>query len=130
MERRDTGDSRVFIHPYVANVLQDGGEFQNITLNAGGAFFRPSATLIRLPKEGGPVQFEGARVLMVGPYMGNTLQAQITALLHEFGHVTGLLPLDTNDVHGQSSANTREVLRHCRPEIDSAARHRTLSASP
>jgi|ERR1700676_1241875 len=129
IERRDSGSSGVFVNPYVANVLQDGGEFQNVALNAGGAFFRPSATLVRLAKEGGPLQFRGARTLKVGPYMGNTLQAQITTLLHELGHVAGLLPLDTNDVNGQSAANTREVLRHCQPEIESTAKHRWLSAS-
>jgi hypothetical protein len=130
VEQRDSGSSKVFIHPYVANVVQEGGEFQNVALNAGGAFFRQAANLVRLSKEGGPAQFEGPRMLKVGPYPGNTLQAQITTLLHELGHLTGLLPLDTNDVNGQSSANTREVLRHCQPEIDSAARHRSLFASP
>jgi hypothetical protein len=129
MERTGSGSSGVFVNPYVATVVQDGGEFQNVALNAGGAFFRPSATLVRLSKEGGPLQFRGARTLRVGPYMGNTLQAQITTLLHELGHVAGLLPLDTNDVNGQSAANTREVLRHCQPEIESAAKHRWLSAS-
>jgi hypothetical protein len=129
MQRRDSGGAGVFANPYVATVVQDGGEFQNVALNAGGAFFRPSATLVRLSKEGGPLQFHGARMLKVGPYMGNTLQAQITTLLHELGHVAGLLPLDTNDVNGQSAANTREVLRHCQPEIESTAKHRWLSAS-
>ena len=129
MERRGSGSSGVFVNPYVATVVQDGGEFQNVALNAGGAFFRTSATLVRLSKEGGPLQFHGARTLRVGPYMGNTLQAQITTLLHELGHVAGLLPLDTNDVNGQSAANTSEVLRHCQPEIESAAKHRWLSAS-
>jgi hypothetical protein len=124
---RPDNSSTIYIHPYVAHVVQDGGEFQNVALNAGGAFFRPSANLIRLAKQGGAVQFEGTtRMLKVGPYMGSTLQAQITTLLHELGHVEGLLPLDTDDVNGQSSANTREVLRHCQPEIDSAAKHRSL----
>lgn len=129
IERSGGGVGREFVNPYVATVLQDGGEFQAVTLNAGGAFFRPSATLVRLAREGGPVQFQGARMLKVGPYMGDTLQARLTTLLHELGHVLGLLPLDTNDVNGQSAANTQEVLRHCQSEIESRAKHRFLSAS-
>jgi hypothetical protein len=124
IERRDTDNSGFFVSPYVATVVQDGGEFQSVSLNAAGAFFRPSATLVRLPKEGGPLQFRGARMLKVGPYMGSTVEAQITTLLHELGHVTGLLPLDTNDANSQSTSNTREVLRHCQPEIESAAKRR------
>jgi hypothetical protein len=126
---RIEGSNRAFVNPYVATVVQSGGEFQAVTLNAGGAFFRAAATLIRLAKEGGPVQFQGARMLKVGPYMGNTLNAQSTTLLHELGHVIGLLPLDTNDANGQSAANTREVLRHCQPEIESATKHHSLSKS-
>jgi len=129
IEQIDGPASRTFVNPYVATVLQGGGESQAITLNAGGAFFRTSATLIRLAKEGGPVQFQGARPLKVGPYMGDTLQAQITTLLHELGHVLGLLPLDTNDANGRSAANTREVLRHCQSEIESQAKHHPLPAS-
>jgi len=129
IERIDGAASRTFVNPYVATVLQGGGESQAVTLNAGGAFFRASATLVRLAKEGGPIQFQGARLLKVGPYMGDTPQAQITTLLHELGHVLELLPLDTNDANGRSAANTREVLRHCQSEIESQAKHHSLSAS-
>jgi len=128
IERIDGSASRTFVNPYVATVLQGGGESQAVTLNAGGAFFRPSATLVRLAKEGGPVQFQGARTLKVGPYMGDTLQAQVTTLLHELGHVLGLLPLDTNDANGRSAANTREVVRHCQSQIESQVKQR-FSAS-
>jgi len=111
-----------WVNPYVATAMQRGGESQVVTLNAGGAFFRSSANVIRVAKEGGPFQFNGARVLKVGPYFGNTPQAQLTTMLHELGHLLGLLPFDGRDVGGQSAANTAEVLRHCQPEIESAAK--------
>lgn len=127
--RRESIGAEVIVNPYVATVMQDGGEFQTITLNAGGAFFRPSASLKIVATEGGPVSFRGVRTLRVGPYLGSTLQAQVTTLLHELGHVHGLLPLDTDDANGQSAANTREVLQHCQSEIESAGKRPSLSAS-
>jgi len=129
IERMEGGGNSTFVNPYVATVVQGGGEFQTVTLNAGGAFFHPSATLVRLAKEGGPIQFQGGRALRVGPYVGDTLQAQVTTLLHELGHVLELLPLDTNDANGLSVANTREVLRQCQAEIEPPAKHRLFSAS-
>src|SRR5262249_2415713 len=129
VERVNEGKSELFVNPYVATVVQDGGEYQTITLNAGGAFFRPAASLVRLAVEGGPMQFHGARMLKVGPYLGNTRQAQWTTLLHELGHVLGLLPLDTSDVNGLAAANTVEVLRHCQRSIESNGKHPSLSAS-
>ena len=129
IERMEGGGNSTFVNPYVATVVQGGGEFQTVTLNAAGAFFHPSATLVRLAKEGGPVQFRSARTLKVGPYIGDTLPARVTTLLHELGHVTGVLPLDTNDANGLSAANTREVLRQCQAEIEPSAKHRFFSAS-
>jgi hypothetical protein len=119
IEQMNNGKSELFVNPYVATVVQDGGEYQTITINAGGAFFRPAASLIRQPVEGGPMQFLGGRALRVGPYLGSTLQAQVTTLLHELGHILGLLPLDTHDANGLSAANTAEVHRHCQAEIES-----------
>lgn len=119
-----TKDNRVeaWFNPYVATAMQNGGESQVVTLNKEGAFFRASANVIRMAQEGGPFQFHGARVLKVGPYLGNTLRAQQTTLFHELGHLLGLLPFDGHDANGQSAANTAEVLRHCQPEIESAAK--------
>jgi hypothetical protein len=48
------------------------------------------------------------------------------ALLHEFGHVINLLPLDFENEDGKSVENTAKVLRFCRAEIDSRARRGTL----
>ena len=58
----------------------------------------------------------------VGPYQGDSLKAQMLALLHEFGHVLDLLPLDFNNVDGKSVQNSLEVLRHCRAEIEAPAK--------
>jgi hypothetical protein len=128
VKRQETAATAVYVNPYVANVTQDGGEFQTITLNAGGAFFRPSATLIKRWKEGGPEQLLGAHTLKVGPYLGNTREAQVITLLHELGHLEGLLPIDTDDVDGRSAANTREVLRHCQSEIESTGKRKEVAA--
>jgi len=76
--------------------------------------------------------------LRVASYAGNSAPAQITALLHEFGHIIGRLPEDDDSWDGQSARNTAEVLRHCRSEIRSTARkparlsgsHRQKTASP
>lgn len=128
VKRQETPTTAFFVNPYVANVTQGGGEFQTITLNAGGAFFRLSATLIKRWKEGGPEQFLGARTLKVGPYLGSTREAQVLTLLHELGHLEGLLPLDTDDVDGRSAANTREVLGHCQAEIEAAGKRKEVAS--
>ena len=123
IERTKDDKVEAWLNPYVATALQNGGESQVVTLNARGAFFRTSANVIRMAQEGGPFQFSGFRILKVGPYFGNTPQAQLTTMLHELGHLLGLLPFDARDANGQSAANTAEVLRHCQPEIESAAKH-------
>jgi len=129
IERTDDGRLEAFVNPYVAAVVQDGGEYQAIILNAGGAFFHSAAKVVRLAKGGGPLEFHGFRRLNVGPYMGDTLQARLTTMLHELGHVLGLLPLDTNDVNGQSAANTAQVVRHCGAEIEAASKPPLLAGS-
>jgi hypothetical protein len=67
-------------------------------------------------------------VLYVGPYTGNTLHAQVATLLHEFGHLLDLLPVDEGDQDGKSVHNTYEVLRYCRAEVESKVKRGTLAA--
>ncbi|HKT47641.1 MAG TPA: hypothetical protein VJP87_08980 [Candidatus Acidoferrales bacterium] len=122
-------DLRIYSNPYVATVLQGGGSYQTITLNAGGAFFRRSAYVRNFPAEGGNGRYTGTRFLRVGPYTGNTAEAQITTLLHEFGHVIDLLPMDEGDVDGKSVHNTDIVVAHCKAEITQRAHGGTLSAA-
>jgi hypothetical protein len=105
-------------YPYVASVVQEAGEHAVVTINATGAFFHSTAVLRDDQPPPGSSRLLGFRPLRVGPYPGNSLAAQVLSLLHEFGHVVGLLPLDFGDVGGKSMENTREVLRHCRAQID------------
>jgi hypothetical protein len=127
-EVRVNNGSFVLFNPYVARVIQEGGEYQTITLNADGAFFQPQATIIEQPKGGGPTQLRGSHRLGVGPYLGGTPQAQVVTLLHELGHLVGLLSRDEGDVGGKSVQNTEEMLRYCRAEIESPLKKNILSA--
>jgi hypothetical protein len=117
-----TGESiTVWRQPYVASATQDGGAHTTITLNAYGAFYRPQGHVQKTVAEGGPLRGDGARLLTVGSYRGDTLSAQIVTLLHEFGHIIDLLPEDADNLDGKSVRNTDEVLRHCRAEVEARA---------
>lgn len=119
----------VFRSPYVAKVLQGQGPNSLVTINANGGFFYQMANVLRTHNDGGPLYFQGTRALRVGPYMGGTLNAQVVALLHEFGHVTDLLPPDRDDYEGKSRHNTEEVLSYCRREVESSEMHSPVLAS-
>jgi hypothetical protein len=108
--------------PYVASATQDGGAHTAITINAHGAFYRPQGTVLKVSQEGGPVHSDGARLLTVGSYRGDTIQAQMVTLLHELGHIIDLLPEDADNLDGKSVKNTDAVLRHCRTEIEERAK--------
>ena len=112
----------IFRQPYVARSTQDGGANTSITINANGAFYKAQGQVQRLADDGGPAEMRGTRLLVVGSYAGNTLEAQIVTLLHEFGHVIDLLPEDSGDKDGRSAQNTREVLLHCRTEVESRSK--------
>jgi hypothetical protein len=129
LESRNPGDMTIFRNPYVARVFQGDGSYATITINLKGAFFSPMARAVEVQKEGGPWSLRGARVLGVGPYAGDSMHAQILALLHEFGHLVDLLPTDEGDQDGKSVQNTSEVLRFCRAEVESKARRGALSAA-
>ena len=126
---KDTGSEYTYRDPYVATVGQDTGAYATITLNVDGAFFQPQAPMLLVSKEGGPGRHSGPRLINIGPYPGDSLNAQTLALLHEFGHVIDLLPLDFENADGKSVQNTAEVLRYCRAEIDSKGRRGTLRAA-
>jgi hypothetical protein len=125
----NAGDAlRYYRQPYVARATQDGGANTGITVNANGAFYREQGTVELLREDGGPLRMDGARLLTVGAYLGSTLEAQMVTLLHEFGHVIDLLPEDADNLDGRSVRNTDEVLRHCRPEIDTRSKSVRQSA--
>jgi hypothetical protein len=125
---REVGQVEVFRSPYVARVYQGDGSFATITLNAKGGFFHGMSMVMDVPQDGGPWTYEGYRVLRVGPYAGSTLNAQVATLLHEFGHLLDLLPIDESDQDGKSVQNTYEVLRYCRPEVESKLKRGTFAA--
>ena len=129
LESRNPGDMSIFRNPYVARVFQADGSYATITINLKGAFFSPMARVVEVQKGGGPWSLLGARVLGVGPYQGDSMHAQILALLHEFGHLVDLLPTDEGDQDGKSVQNTNEVLRFCRAEVESKARRGAFSAA-
>ena len=63
------------------------------------------------------------RLLHVGSYSGGSVNAQVTTLLHEFGHIVGLLPIDSGEANSAilSTQNTQVVLAHCRKQIEASA---------
>jgi len=114
-----------FRNPYVARVIQDGGSYQTITLNINGAFFQGTAGVLETNAQGGSPRFLTPRSISVGPYRGGSLAAQVATLLHELGHVEGLLQEDEGDVNGKSKQNTQAILEYCGDEVENSGRHIT-----
>lgn len=125
----ESGGIQLVRNPYVARVLQGEGPGATVTINLNGAFFFPVANLVDERFEGGPLNFRGVRATPVGLYSGGSFHAQVLALLHEFGHVIDLLPLDHDDYEGKSRQNTADVLRACRAQVESKETPHSLLAS-
>jgi hypothetical protein len=123
--KKEVGQAEIFKHPPVASSWQNAGRNATIHLNANGAFFKQTSEVLAQDRREGPLQPGGMHVLRVASFRGNSVPAQVIALLHEFGHIIGRLPEDDDSWNGQSTRNTDEVLRHCRPEIRSIARKPT-----
>jgi hypothetical protein len=122
-------NSRDMLHmPYVAKVIPGEGAYSSVTINKNGAFFFPLAPVIKGRREVGGLNFLSQHPLRVGPYWGDTVAAQVLALLHEFGHVVERLPDDGEDQGEKSTENTNEVLRYCRAEVESSVKRGTLAA--
>jgi len=114
----------VYYQPYAARTGQNVGWGSTITLNDKGAFFRNSAP-IRIDVDSLRHGYAGiSKRLFVGDFSGATREVQILTLLHEFGHVVDLLPVDAGVAAGPqiSTRNTELVLRHCGGAIRKAAR--------
>ena len=124
-----SGGIQLIRNPYVAKVIQGEGPNATVTINLNGAFFFSIGTMVDDRFEGGPVSLRGARAIQVGPYSGGSFHAQVLALLHEFGHVIDLLPMDHDDYEGKSRQNTAEVLHACRAQVESTEKPHTLLAS-
>jgi hypothetical protein len=114
--RSDSGQL-LFKQPYSARALENTGRNSVVTLNANGPFFTRTTSVLQMEIPGSSPRPAGWRILQVGSYPGNTLAAQMTTLLHEFGHVVGRIPDDSDELSGQSGRNTAEVLHFCRAQI-------------
>lgn len=120
LRRYDNRGTQLLKHPWAAHAIQYGGRDSMVHLNINGPFFRRISPVLDLGARRWISPIDHTR-LAVAEFSGDTTEAQITILLHELGHVIGRLPLDTDSWDGQSSRNTVEVLRHCKPEITEAA---------
>jgi len=109
-------------HPYSAAVQENAGHNATVLLNVNGPFFENAADILERNPPGRFARIVGRHALCVGSFDGNTLPAQITTLLHELGHVIGLLPDDSDEMSGLSKQNTERVLHVCRAEIKASAR--------
>jgi hypothetical protein len=116
-----------YFQPFVAQARQEASRGSTITLNAHGAFFETRAVTVPQAWAGVSLSGQSVRFLKVSDYLGGTLRAQITTLLHEFAHTAGLLPIDfgQRDSPMLSVRNTEEVVHHCRKQIESSSQ-RTL----
>jgi hypothetical protein len=122
LQSRD--DSWYFQDPYAASVIQNGDPPVWVTLNAAGAFFKSGATMRSLYKDGTVAGVLFAKRLNIDIYLGGSLHAQVTILLHELAHVLDAIPADSltkGDIR-LSDRNTETVLHFCRVQVESATR--------
>lgn len=122
----------LYVQPYVARAQQFVGPGSTITVNEHGAFFEDARGVVLVREEGGPATYEPARMLRVGVYRGGTEEARVLTLLHEFGHVIDLLPLDAGVPDGPeiSMHNTDLVLDHCKADLEAVSRVPRKKPSP
>src|SRR5256885_13676596 len=118
--------------PYVASSMENASAGSSITLNGQGAFFQLRSPLRIVATDGGPEGPATSQLLHLDVYLGGTLRAQVVALLHEYSHVVGLPPADGGNFGGLelSTQNTQTMLRHCRAQVESAGKHKSLLAHP
>lgn len=124
---RDGDRGHLFMHPWAARSIENGGRNSVIQLNVNGPFFSRTAILMQQDSTGTTARASGYRQLVISSYTGDTPKAQLTILLHELGHIVGRLPEDDDSWDGRSSRNTLEVLRHCKNTIDVTAHNRSRS---
>jgi hypothetical protein len=129
---QNPGGGWLYQQPYVASSIENAMAGSTITINGKGAFFQLRAGVRIVPKDGGPGGLSASHLLHLDLYVGGTLGAQVTTLLHEFSHVVGLLPADGEGMSGQelSTQNTQIVLQHCRAQVEAAGKHKGLLLNP
>jgi len=119
---RDKFGELLFMHPWGARSREYAGRNSFIQINGNGPFFVPRSRVTPTDPNDGSGSVVGLIPTLIGPYKGATIEAQVTIMLHELGHITGRLPKDDYSWNGSSSRNTSEVLRHCKKEIRQVAR--------
>lgn len=115
----NAGPTGTITQPVVANTSQGTGIGSTININMNGAFFKGTAFFTSSGGPGGQI----AGPLTVGPYSGNTLQAQVTTILHEYAHNLNLIPADArgpNTPANQSNINTSAIVSNCGAGINAA----------
>jgi len=117
----------IYREPWVARAQQEVVAGSTITLNSHAAFFVSRAPAKLRLGSGGPFISQSHKELHVEKYGGGSLNAQVTTLLHEYGHTVGLLPVDSGEARSAllSTQNTDVVLAHCRKQIEASA-NRTI----
>lgn len=113
----DGRGEQFYKQPWAARTTENGGPNSTVELNANGPFFNYISPVMEVRPGGIPVRPAGLQRLAIASFRGETNEAQMTALLHELGHIIGRLPEDDDSWDGRSSRNTAEVLRHCKDEI-------------
>jgi hypothetical protein len=129
---QSAGGRWLYQQPYVASSIEDASAGSTITINGKGAFFQLRPGMHIVPNDGGSARLNPYQLLRIDLYVGGTLRAQVSALLHEFSHVVGLLPPDGESVFDRelSTQNTQIVLRHCRGEVEAAGKHKGSFLNP
>lgn len=114
----DAKGANTYKHPWGARSNQLAGPGSFVEVNPQGPFFVSSLPVVE-SSFGGPslISYSRYRNLTVGGFHGDSLEAQMTILLHELAHVIGRIPVDDDSWDGRSTRNTEEVLRNCRSEI-------------
>jgi hypothetical protein len=124
LKLQSKNDSWYFQDPYAASVIQEADPPVWVTLNAAGAFFKSGAAMRSYYKDGTVAGLVFTKRLTIDFYLGGSLHAQLTILLHELAHVLDAIPADsltTGDIR-LSDRNTETVLRSCRVQVESATR--------
>jgi len=114
-------DGNTRAQPYAAKTSQGTGAGSDIHLNPNGAFFRQSAFVT--DSTGRILSPVTTANLTIGgtanpsAYLGNTLSAQVTILLHELAHNLNLIPDDSTSPD-QSKSNTQTIIDKCKDQIN------------
>jgi hypothetical protein len=114
---RDDDGETLYKDPWGAMTNENAGRDATVRINTNGAFFNRMSRVTRLSVSGVPASRDTWHFLTIASFLGDTAEARITIMLHELGHIVGRIPEDDDSWGGQSTRNTREVLRHCKGEI-------------